>query len=244
MNDKTQFSDEYLNAYLDNELASSDKVRLIRALRSDEELSRRLCQLQRVKNMVQLAYHDIQPPRIEQPVATEKQPTQVSRYAIAASILLVIGVFAGWLAHTHFQKPGLTEIVQELRTNTPTNGNPWKLIVQVSSNDQHRYNVLMDETERLLKTARSNNEQVVIQLLANSKGIDLLKNDNSPVSLRMRQLSRQYNNLILTACGQTLKKLKLNNKPIPQLLDDTKVVQSALHEAIQKQKAGWTFIKI
>lgn len=243
MKNEIQFSDEFLNAYLDNELSSSDKASLLKAVQQDEELSRRLCQLQRVKNMVQLAYADVMP--IDEPADTQKAASFTSRYAIAASILLTVGILTGWLGHNQFAKqPGLTEIVQELRTNAPNNGTPWKLIVQVTSNDRHRHNVLLDETERLLKTAKQNREQVVIQILANSKGIDLLKANNQYVSSRMQSLTQQYNNLILTACGQTLKKLKLKNMPIPQLLNKTTVVHSAIQEAIQKQKQGWTYIKI
>lgn len=244
MTNEIQYSDEFLNAYLDNELSSSDKACLLKAVRQDEELSHRLCQLQRVKNMVQLAYHDVTPQLEDQPEPARKK-SSASRYAIAATVLLMLGAVSGWLAHKQFfNQPGLTEIAREFRTNSPNNGAPWKLMVQVSSNDKNRYNVLINETERLLKTAQQNKEQVVIQILANSKGLDILKDDNTQIALKMRQLSRQYDNLILTACGQTLKKLRLKNRQIPKLLTEASIVHSALQEAIEKQKQGWTYIKI
>lgn len=245
MKHEIHFSDEFLNAYLDDELSHADKARLLAAVREDDNLSRRLCQLQRVRNMVQLAYHDVNMPVEDQPVAEQKK-YRLPRLATAASILLLTGALAGWFTHNQLtpSQPGLTEIVQELRTNHPINGNPWKLIVQVSTNDSNRFNILMDETERLLKTARQNKEQVIIQILANADGINLLKDDHSPFSQRVRNLNRTYNNLLLTACGQTLKKLKLKNKQVPKLLSEAKVVHSALQQVIERQKQGWTYIKI
>lgn len=245
MNNEIHFSDEFINAYLDGELNQSDKARLLTAARTDEQLSQRLCQLQRVKNMVQLAYHDINAPIDEQP-ASIQNTSRIPRFSTAASILLLAGAMGGWFTHNYFNKQyGFTEMVKEIRTNTPQKtGTPWKLMVQVSTHDNHRFNILMDETERLLKTAEQNNRQVIIQILANAKGINLLKDDQSPMSLRVRALSNQYNNLLLTACGQTLQKLKLQNKHIPSLLSEATVVHSALQEVISKQKQGWTYIKI
>ena len=244
MKDEIHFSDEFLNAYLDDELTQADKALLLKAVNEDQVLSQRLCQLQRVKNMVQLAYHDVQPVLEEQPEPGHR-PKWFTPYATAASVLLLVGVLGGWLSHGYFsQQPGLTEIFKEFRTNNPVAGKPWHLMVQVTSEDQNRFNVLMDETERLLKTARKKNEQDFIQFLANSSGINLLKDENTALSRRVRSLSQQYNNLLLTACGQTLKKLKLNKKELPKLLGEARVVRSALHEVIEKQKQGWTYIKI
>jgi len=244
MKDEIQFSDEFLNAYIDDELSQSDKSRLLAAARKNEQLNRRLCQLQRVRNMVQLAYHDVNLPLDDQPVP-QRNNSFHPRLATAASILLLVGALAGWFTHNHFaDKRGLTELVKELRTNNPHTTDPWKLMVQVSTNDQHRFAVLMDETERLLKAAQAKNENVVIQILANSEGINLLKDDQSAMSLRVRGLNRQYNNLLLTACGQTLKKLKLKNQRVPRLLNEAMVVPSALQEVIEKQKQGWTYVRI
>lgn len=245
MKTEIHFSDEFLNAYLDEELSHSDKARLLTAVREDEQLSRRLCQLQRVRNMVQLAYHEVSP-QFEHQATAGKKKTLPPVFATAASVLLLLGVLAGWFMHNHFnqQQPGLTEIVQELRTNSPQTSTPWKLMVQVSTNDSHRFNILMDETERLLKNANDNNERVIIQILANASGIHLLKDDHSPMAIRIHQLKMKYNNLLLTACGQTLRKLQLKEGQTPKLLSEARVVPSALQEVIEKQKLGWTYIKI
>jgi len=244
MKNKSHFSDEFLNAYLDNELTHADKIRLLDAVREDEQLDQRLCQLQRVHNMVQLAYNDVYPTTDSQ-THRHKSNSKITRFATAATVLLFLGGLGGWFTHHYFNtQSGLTEIVQELHTNSPASNTPWKLLVQVSNRDVRRFGILMDETERLLKTAAQNNEQLTIQILANAQGIELLKDDQSPTALRIKQLRRQYNNLLLTACGQSLEKLRSQNRPVPKLLEEAHIVQSAIQQVIEKHRLGWTYIKI
>ena len=237
-------SDEFLNAYLDGELSSSDEAYLLSRLRHDTDLNRRLCQLQRVQNMLQLAYHEDGMPMQKEPII-EKSIERRPFIAIAASVLLLIGAVGGWLSHTHLNKPqGLLQLATDVRTNKPQADGPWRLMLHVNTGDTYRYNVVLDETERLLKTASDKKEDVTIQILSNASGLKLLEDNQSSHAQRLRRLYKQYDNLILTACGQTLKRLKAENKPEPKLLATTKIVPSAVQEVIAKQKQGWTYIRI
>lgn len=248
MNQEIHFSDEFLNAFIDGELSHADEVQLLSAIAEDELLNQRLCQLQRVRSLLQLAYHDAAPsdhPQADDDQTAHRNTAATAWYVTAACVLLSIGAFSGWLAYNTFNKqPSLLELAKEIRTNERQYGKSWNLMVQVSSNDTNRFNVLLDETERLLESAKHNNEQVRIQILANSTGINLLKDDQSPVALRVSNLQKKYDNLILSACSQTLKKLRQQNKEVPLLLEQTRIVPSALQETIEKQRQGWTYIKI
>ena len=62
MNGDKSYSDEMLNAYLDGELESDERAQVLEALRSVENLSQRVCRLQKVHSMVQLAYQDTELP--------------------------------------------------------------------------------------------------------------------------------------------------------------------------------------
>ena len=89
---KDTFSDEHLNAYLDNQLAAEERAQLLEALRQDSELSARVCKLQKVKEMVQLAYHNFDAEQVIQP----KRRANPVWPAIAASFLLAIGFTSGY----------------------------------------------------------------------------------------------------------------------------------------------------
>ena len=85
------YSDEHLNAYLDNELAGEERTHLIEELRDNDDLRQRVCKLEQVRNMVSIAYHDL--PEPQQKIETHTR--RFSSYAsIAASVLIMFGLIA------------------------------------------------------------------------------------------------------------------------------------------------------
>ena len=53
------YSDEFLNAYIDDQLDEAERSALLTELKVNDELSRRVCQLRKARDMVQLAYLDV-----------------------------------------------------------------------------------------------------------------------------------------------------------------------------------------
>jgi len=93
MNQDKRFSDEFLNAFVDNQLASEDKDRAYIEISQDESLNRQVCELRKLHDLVQLAYRDIPPP----PVRAADTSSRRSRagYGVAAAVVLGIGIILG-----------------------------------------------------------------------------------------------------------------------------------------------------
>jgi len=155
---KDTYSDEHLNAYLDNQLDASERAQLLEALRQDGDLSARVCKLQKVKEMVQLAYHNFDAElSIQQP--PQHKPVWP---AIAASFLLAMGVLTGWFANSQFgHQPRLLELAKAAQTSNTmaTTQEEWRIVLHVDSADADRFNVMLDETEQLLKTSAQRNKK-------------------------------------------------------------------------------------
>ena len=62
MQSHTHYSDEHLNAYIDDQLDAKEKADILDAVRHDAELSQRVCKLQKLKNLMQLSYQSIEIP--------------------------------------------------------------------------------------------------------------------------------------------------------------------------------------
>lgn len=93
---KQGFSDEFLSAFVDNQLAPEEKDRAYLHVSQDEALSRRVCELRKIQDMVRLAYQDT--PGIP------AQPRPTGTYGrlglgFAAGIALAVGVALGWVLH-------------------------------------------------------------------------------------------------------------------------------------------------
>jgi uncharacterized protein len=98
MNQEKRFSDEFLNAFVDNQIAAEEKSRVYIEIGQDETLNRQVCELRKLHDLVQLAYREPPAP----PARTTSGPTSHRarlRFGVAASILLTLGIVLGSLIH-------------------------------------------------------------------------------------------------------------------------------------------------
>jgi len=240
---KETFSDEHLNAYLDNQLDADERGQLLDALRQDSDLSARVCKLQKVKEMVQLAYHNFDAEHhTQQP--TRRKPVWP---ALAASFLLAMGLLTGWFANNQFgQEPRLLDLAKAAQTmNTVATGqDEWRIVLHVDSADPDRFNVMLDETEQLLKTSAQQQQKVRVEILTNGGGLMLVEQGNAAYTKRLQALSKQYDNLGLLVCQRALNKLQSEKGIQLDLVPEARVVDSAMNEVIKRQQEGWAYIRI
>jgi intracellular sulfur oxidation DsrE/DsrF family protein len=240
---KETFSDEYLNAYLDNQLEADERAQLLDELRRDGELSERVCKLQKVKEMVQLAYHNFDAEQSSQ----QPQHRKPIWPAIAASFLLGIGLLTGWFANSQYgHQPRLLELAKAAQTsNTKASANEeFRIVLHVDSADPERYNVMLDETEQLLKTSAQQQQKVRVEILTNGGGLMLVEKGNEAYTKRLQSLAKQYDNLGLLVCKRALDNLKAEKGVQLDLVPEARVVDSAMNEVIKRQQEGWAYIRI
>lgn len=116
--------------------------------------------------------------------------------------------------------------------------------MHVTSDDPYRLKALLDEAESVLQQYENKNQKVAIQILANSKGLNLLRDDKSPYAKRIADMNKRYKNIAFVACAKAIKRLETEHGLDVKLLPNTKIAPSAISEVLQRQKEGWTYIKI
>lgn len=244
MNAKEKFSDEFINAFLDGQLDNDERSQLLDEVRRDPALSGRVCELQKVREMVQLTYHNISVPQ------RHTQPKWLfdSRYAkaLAASLLLAAGMTIGWFSNASIDHPvSLLEMARTVQTPTPaTPGHPWRVMLHVSTADPVRLNAVLDETRHVLQASSHSKDKVRVEVLTNGEGLKLLSADDSPYARRIRALENTYGNVTFLACRKSLQRLKHDKGINLDLVEGARVVPSALGEIIKRQREGWTYIHI
>jgi intracellular sulfur oxidation DsrE/DsrF family protein len=93
MSQDQKFSDEFLNAFVDDQLAPEEKGRAYLSINNDETLNRQVCELRKMRDLVQLAYKDL-------PTFAAPGPRAGRLHAnVAAGFILALGVALGWVAH-------------------------------------------------------------------------------------------------------------------------------------------------
>lgn len=246
MNPHETFSDEFLNAFVDGELDSAEKARLLEALCHDEQLNARVCEMQKVRELLQHAYEHPPAPLGRQ----AENGGHGSRWfgtGIAAGIMLVVGTILGWGLHG-YQTPqsGLLDIAQSMQTNPPMAGsdNTWRVVLHVTTADPYRLKTVLDEAEDLLQNRLLQKNPVEVEILANGRGLNLLRTDTSPFAARIQALQARYDNLAFKACQNTINRLKREKRIEVKLLPAAQVVPTAIGEVIHRQRQGWAYIQI
>jgi len=244
MTHEKDYSDSILNAFIDGELDDREKNHLIADMKIDRALKERVLRLREIRELVQYAYKGISAP--ERPHQFERRSGVRAINLYVASVVLVIGVLVGWGTQGYFNSGNsllkFAEITEQ--NNIITNReNVTRLMIHVTTDDPARLNIMLDETEKLLKQYELNQKDLEMSILTNARGINLVL-ASTPFANRLHELSDRYHNITLKACSQTLKRLSKDELGNIELLHEAEVVPSALGEVIKRRQQGWSYIKI
>lgn len=236
-------SDEYLNSFVDNQLGSAEKIKAFDAIRRDEKLKDRVCELSSLKSMMQHAYS--LPQAHIQASAKPSYSGSKQFQALAACLLLLLGGASGWLTHAWTSRESEHDISATLQDTQQgiAIADTRKIIVHVSNSNPLRLKATLDETESLLETYKHANRQLQVEVIANKRGVDLLRTNVSAYEGRINLMQAKYPNLNFLVCGQTINKLQKKGESV-KLLPHTGVASSAAQQINMRLHQGWGYVRI
>jgi intracellular sulfur oxidation DsrE/DsrF family protein len=244
MNEHKQYSDEHLNAFIDDQLDTVEKAEILDAIRHDAELSQRVCKLQKLQNLVQLSYQSIDVPERQKNTNNKNSITKVKWFA-AASFLLALGTVVGWVSHQTLNTNSISDIAKITQNPiTTNNADHWKLMLHVSTANPNKLNIALNEAETLLKQYAASSRKLELEILANSEGLALVSDNGKNYNKQLQNLQKKYDNLVVVVCGETLKKIQRTQGKKLKLLPNTNVVPSAINQIVNRQQSGWSYIRI
>lgn len=243
MNEERKVSEEMQNAFVDGQLDAAEWASVTERLERDELLREQVCELRTLKDMLRHAY--AVPPMPQERTRLAAWPGWKT-LAAASVAFAVLGWFGNaWWAGAPALDPASA---YALRGDWHALRGDWRsleanrVLVHVSSGNREALGTALEEVEDLLRSARADRRNIEVEIVANSSGIDLLRAAASPHAQRIASLRREYSNLSLVACGQTLARLRESGKPV-DLLPGTAVAPSALEQVIKRLQGGWVYVR-
>lgn len=106
----------------------------------------------------------------------------------------------------------------------------------VTDSDPVKWNQVLNNAGNLQKNIGKDN--IEIEIVANGPGLDMFKLE-SQVGERMSDSVK--NGIQLKACGTTMKAMKITEK---DLFPGVTTVPGGVIELMEKQEAGWTYLKV
>ena len=247
MTNKNEVSNELLNAYLDNELDSEERGEIMAELENDPALAGRLCELRNTKELTQFAYslpHDGQ-----QQGKQWKYGKRFSALAVAASLFMVVGSLVGWFAHEHLDVNSIMRADQgqiyldASQANLALESDQKKVILHLDRAEPDRLTAALDSAEDLLLASAASGNKLELEIIANARGLNLLRVGTTPHAERIAELSRKYDNLSILACNRAIKRLEDLGVKV-QLVPEAGIAPSALDQIVNRLKQGWVYIKV
>lgn len=227
-------SDELVNAFVDHELAEAERETLLEQLNADEGLRQKVCELRMLKDMVRAGYR-------EPPVRKAALPLARSGWgwqAVAASLILAVGLGAGWVTRGVVADP----IAAQMASLKGVQADPARLLLHVDSGNPEHFAALLGKTQSMLDEARREGHALQVAVIVNSGGIDMLRAATSQHAARVRSLQAAYPNLSFIGCRNTLMRLQDGGHDI-RLLPGVEQAPAAIDEIVHRLESGWTYIK-
>jgi len=241
MSNHEDISDEQLQAFVDDEIDTHDRALIMEAVRDDDALACRVCELLQLKDSVRLAYRE--PP---QPSHTKNRweaahKTRISLNAVAAVMIFTVGSLLGWLMHT--QSATTPVHSSSMAQIVPANEEFKRVVLHISTANTERLEQALDDAEELLSGYKDNPDMIQLEVIANTEGLTLLRSDTSPYVDRIREMALEYDNLDFLACSRTIEKLRLKGIDV-HLVPEATVIHGALEQIVDRLQAGWVYIRV
>ena len=244
MSDQT-YTDEKLNLFIDNQLDTDEKDAIQHAMLGDADLRERVCQLRAVRELVGYAYENV--PVTDAESRKVNVPITYFWKGIAASILVMLGMFAGWSVNDvarSMQVASADDVFQYYKNTEQVERAERKIILHVTTGDIYAVKSALDEAEQLLASYREAGTPMKLDIVTYRKGINMLRVGVSPYLERIENIVDHNENVSLYACLRSIDKAeKKEGKPVVMMEKaiTNKTAQELISERLQK---GWIYIKV
>ena len=118
-----------------------------------------------------------------------------------------------------------------------------RLILQVNTNDPAAMNLALNNAMNVAQYYKEVGESVKIEVVTFGPGLNMLRDDTSPVKARIETMALSTPEISYKACGNTQENMhKAENKDIP-IIPQAQVVKSGVIRIMQLEEQGWTYVK-
>jgi uncharacterized protein len=118
-----------------------------------------------------------------------------------------------------------------------------RLILQVNTNESTVMNLALNNAANAEQHYKSIGEKVQIEIVTFGPGLNMLRDDTSPVKERIKSLAETSRSISFSACDNTRANMsRAEQKEIP-LISQATVVSSGVVRVMELQEQGWSYVR-
>jgi hypothetical protein len=118
-----------------------------------------------------------------------------------------------------------------------------RLVLQVNTNDPVAMSLALNNATNVEQYYRERGERVQIEIVTFGPGLNMLRDDTSPVKDRIKAIAEKTPAISFMACSNTMDNMrKAEGKVIP-LVPQATQVPSGVVRVMELQEQGWTYVR-
>ncbi|UFZ01440.1 DsrE family protein [Bradyrhizobium ontarionense] len=120
-----------------------------------------------------------------------------------------------------------------------------RVSIQVDQNDPAIMNLALNNASNIMETYKEKGEEVEIEVVTYGPGLNMLRDDTSPVKDRLKQIADLSfpSKIRFSACNVTKRGMeKREGHPIP-IVAEASLVPSGAVRLMELQESGWSYLK-
>jgi hypothetical protein len=125
------------------------------------------------------------------------------------------------------------------------NAKPHRVAIQIDQSDERVMNMVLNNAKNVLEHYRAKNEDAEVEIVAYGPGLDMLRDDKSPVKDRIKQMVEVSfpSKIAFSACNNTKQGMeKREGHPIT-LIPQATLVPAGVVRLMELQEQGWSYVR-
>ena len=118
-----------------------------------------------------------------------------------------------------------------------------RLALQISDNDPVKMNAVLNVAANVSKYYSDKGEEAEIEIVAFNAGLNMLRQDKSPVLTRLKSFKQGMPNVSFKACENTLEAMTRNEGKEPPLVENADRVPAGVVTLMELAEKGWTIVR-
>jgi hypothetical protein len=118
-----------------------------------------------------------------------------------------------------------------------------RLILQVNTNDPAAMNLALNNAMNVSQYYKDRGEKVKIEVVTFGAGLNMLREDTSPVKARIETMALSTPEVSFKACGNTQENMRKAEDKEIRIIPQAQIVKSGVVRVMELEEQGWTYVK-
>lgn len=136
-------------------------------------------------------------------------------------------------------------LVATFSSSFATDAKVHRVTIQVDQNDPAVMNFALNNATNMMDAYKAKGEDVEIELVAYGPGLNMFRDDTSPVKDRLKQITALSfpSRIKFSACNVTKEGMEKHEGHPITLVSEARLVPSGVIRLTELQESGWTYLK-